>query len=78
MKSTNRLNKTTLRDQAVSDVKEISLLALVITVIMSFVEIPVLVLYYATKYITTWFLAMLGMIGWRLLVWAWFKYAVKK
>ena len=72
------LNKTTARDQAVSDLKEVSMLALVITVIMSFIEIPVLMLYYATKFAVTWLCAVAGLLGWRLLVWAWARSVAKR
>lgn len=64
-------------DKAVKDAKEVTLIALFITIVMSFIEIPILMAYYVIKFVTAWVGAAIGYMAWRLIVWVWNK-AVSK
>ncbi len=61
---------TVTADKVITEVKSVTMIAFVITVIMSFIEIPILMTYYASKFITAWVGAAVGFMIWHLLVWA--------
>ena len=61
-------------ERVATEVKSVTMIAFVMTIIMSFIEIPVLMTYYAVKFITAWIGAAFGFMLWHSLVWAWNKF----
>jgi hypothetical protein len=68
---------TTMTDNMISDVKQASIVATVVTLIITLIELPILWVYLFTKWLFAFIGACLGMWMVRLVVWAWKRYISK-
>ena len=61
-----------------ADAVQAAQVATLVTVIMTALEVPIVLVYLAIKWTTAFVGAVMGILGVRLAVWAWNKYKAKK
>ena len=69
----NKTNKAAIKE----DLQMATMAATVVTIIVTLIEVPIVWVYLIVKWLTAFIGAMLGLLGLRLIQWAWNKYKAK-